>query len=424
MHRRPSSLAVIALLALLASLAIAIPAGAGAASSRTRWVDDDGRAGPGGCGGARHAARSIQAAVNASGPGDTILVCPGVYVEQVRIRGDRDGLTLKAVRPFEAQIKAPPNVAAPLGFHYLVLIERVDDVTLQGFRIVTRTSAPCDSLEVTVGAVGSRGTSIRGNRLQAPGSAGGVCFQNIGIAVVDSLANGQPGGGSSGFTASATIAANEVRDAVFAAIISIAQTGRVRLDVAGNTVRAWFGAPPAGEAPSVTGPMSQFGIGLLGRSAGTVRNNVVQGAYGAPESAPGFIYGIVVAPSFITGAPAANGSIVIRGNLVRRVAFGLWLAGARGVKVRGNLFRHVAFGMGLDGARESRLANNQVQALQAGIIAANGAQDNRIVGNVVTGPNGTCSDDTSGGNTAGTANHWSGNSANHGSSPAAICPQG
>jgi hypothetical protein len=276
-----------------------------------------------------------------------------------------------------------------------------------------------------VGVIGSRRTSIRGNRLQAPGTVGGSCSQNIGIAVVDSLSNGQPGGGPSGFTATATIAANEVRDALFTGIMSIAESGRVRLDIAGNTVRAWFGAPPVGPAPMVAQPMSQFGIGLLGRSSGTIRNNVVQGAIGAPASAPGFTYGIVIGPSFITGGSASSGgSIVIRGNLVRRVMFGLWLAQARDVLVRGNVFRHVGYGIGLDGARDSRLANNQVQGLQGGIVAVSGAQGNRVVGNVVTGPNGTCQDDTNGSGTAGTANTWSGNSANHGSSPAAICPSG
>jgi hypothetical protein len=420
----PARRSILLVATLLATLVAGAPTGAGAASGHTRWVDDDGRAGPGGCGGSRPAASSIQAAVDASGPNDTVVVCPATYVEQVRIRGNRDGLTLRAARPFSAQIKAPRNVAAPLGFHYLVLIDRVDDVTLQGFRIVTRTSAPCDSLEVAVGAIGSRGTSIRGNRLQAPGTVGGDCFQNIGIAVVDSLSNGQPGGGSSSFTASATIAANEVRDAVFVGIISIAQTGRVRVDVAGNTVRAWFGSPPAGPVPTAIGPVSQFGIGLLGRSAGTVRNNVVQGAIGAPESAPGFIYGIAVAPGFVSGGSATNGTIVVRGNLIRRVAYGLWLAGARDVRVRGNLLRHVGYGLGLDDARDSRLANNQVQAIQAGIAAFNGSRDNRIVGNIVTGPGGTCEDATTGSGTAGTANTWSGNTSTQGSDPAAICPNG
>jgi hypothetical protein len=96
--------------------------------------------------------------------------------------------------------------------------------------------------------------------------------------------------------------------------------------------------------------MSQFGIGLLGRSAGTVRGNVVQGAIGAPEAAPGFLYGVVVAPSFISGGTAHNGAVDIRSNLIRRVAFGLWLAGARDVRVRGNVFKHVLIGLGLEGA--------------------------------------------------------------------------
>lgn len=417
MHR-PRLLPPLAL-AIAATLA-ASSASSLAASSRTRWVDDDGRAGPGGCGGRQAAARSIQAAVDASGRGDTVMVCPGTYVGQVRIRGDRDGLTLRAAQPFTAQIKAPRNVAAPLGFHYLVLVDHVDDVTVRGFRIVTRTQAPCDTLEVTVGVVGSRRTAIRGNRLQAPGTVGGDCFQNIGIAVVDSLANGQPGGGSSSFTASATIASNEVRDALFAGIISIGQTGRVRLDVAGNTVRAWFGQPPVGPPPGPGWPTSQFGVGLFGRSAGTVRNNVVQGALGAPGSASGFQFGIVVAPSFIDPT-GANGGVDIRGNRVRRVWTGVWLLEARGVRVRGNTLRQVAQGLGVIDTRDSRLARNHIHALLGGIVVGGQSRDDRLVDNVVTGPGGSCQDATSGSRTAGTANVWSGNSATQPSFPMGIC---
>lgn len=59
---------------------LAMFAAPAAAATRTRWVDDDGGAGPTGCGGDRPAARSIQAAIDASGPGDTIRVCDGNYV--------------------------------------------------------------------------------------------------------------------------------------------------------------------------------------------------------------------------------------------------------------------------------------------------------------------------------------------------------
>lgn len=419
MSRRLRGLALISILTIAFG---AVPAVA-SASPRTRWVDDDGRAGPGGCGGSRHAHHSIQSAVDASGRGDTVAVCPGTYVEQVRIRGARDGLTLRAARPFSAQIKAPRHLTSPLGFHHLVLIDHVDGVALHGFRIVTRTSGPCDQVDAAVAAVGSRRTSIRGNRLQAPGAATADCSQNIGIAVVDSLDGGEPGGGSSTFRGSATIASNEVRDAVFMGIVSIAQTGRMWVDVTGNTVRAWFGAPPAPGAPSAVAPMSQFGIALFGRSAGVVRSNAVQGAMGAPGSGPGFLYGIVVAPGFVPGGTARNGALDIRGNLIRRVGYGLMLLGARDVRARGNEVRQVLVGLGLEDTRDSRVAHNHVTATQDGIVVVGASHANRLVGNVIAGSGGSCRDDTTGGGTAGTANAWTGNTATQGSSPAAICAE-
>jgi hypothetical protein len=416
MHRRLSALV---LTASLATLFAALPAGGAAASSQTRWVDDDGRAGPGGCGSTRTAARHIQTAVNASGPGDAVVVCPGTYVEQVRIRGDRDGLTLRAAESFAAQIKSPRHLEAPYGFRYLVLVDRVDDVTVRGFRVVTRTSGPCEPVDGAMVAVRSQGTSFRGNRLQAPGTRTGDCYQGVGIAILDSFT---PTGASS-FTATATIAANEVRDAVYIGIAAVGQSGRVRLDVAGNTVRAWFGAPPVGPAPGVLDVVSQFGIALLGRVAGTVRGNVVQGAIGAPEAAPGFYYGIAVSPTTCLCAGSdRNGAIDIRGNLVRRVWYGVMLIGAHHVKVRGNEVRRVLVGVGLQDTRDSRVVNNEVRGAQGGIWVGGDSHANRLADNVVAGAGGSCQDGTSGGRTAGTANTWTGNTAKHGDSPSGICP--
>jgi parallel beta-helix repeat protein len=51
----------------------------------TRVVDDDGRASSVSCDAATPAPRSIQAAIDLSASGDTILVCPGVYAEQLKI---------------------------------------------------------------------------------------------------------------------------------------------------------------------------------------------------------------------------------------------------------------------------------------------------------------------------------------------------
>lgn len=91
------------LLALLATTA-------NATGPTTHWVDRDGNAGPNGCGGAHAASMSIQPAIDASGPGDTVLVCPGRYVEQVYIHGPHAGLTLRSVERYGARIFAPQTL--------------------------------------------------------------------------------------------------------------------------------------------------------------------------------------------------------------------------------------------------------------------------------------------------------------------------
>ena len=76
---------------------------------------------------------TIQAAVNASGPGDTIKVCPGTYTEQVRITGHtHDGLKLQSVKPLQAIIKWPTVETPPLA---LVDFNMADHVTFTGFTV-------------------------------------------------------------------------------------------------------------------------------------------------------------------------------------------------------------------------------------------------------------------------------------------------
>jgi parallel beta-helix repeat protein len=76
---------------------------------------------------------TIQAGVNASGPGDTVKVCPGTYPEQVRITGHmHDKLKLESLKPLQAVIKWPTVESAPLA---LVDFDTVHRVTLRGFTI-------------------------------------------------------------------------------------------------------------------------------------------------------------------------------------------------------------------------------------------------------------------------------------------------
>ena len=74
---------------------------------------------------------SIQAAVNASGPNDTIKVCPGTYTEQVQIFGHtHDGVRLESLTPLAAIIQWPPVVTPE---HVLVHIMDADRVSIRGF---------------------------------------------------------------------------------------------------------------------------------------------------------------------------------------------------------------------------------------------------------------------------------------------------
>src|SRR6188472_138834 len=76
---------------------------------------------------------TIQSAVAASGPGDLIRVCPGVYQEQVDIGPGHDGLTLFSQQPRQAIIKAPQLAMAEPGD--IVRIHGAQNVSVKQFVI-------------------------------------------------------------------------------------------------------------------------------------------------------------------------------------------------------------------------------------------------------------------------------------------------
>lgn len=104
-----------------------LPAGTASASAATRAVDDDGRATPRNCNAATPTFNSVQAAVTGSDAGDTIVVCPGTYTEQVRVPADKDRLTLISSSRRQAVIKAPPVYAS--GTVDLVRVDGAENVS-------------------------------------------------------------------------------------------------------------------------------------------------------------------------------------------------------------------------------------------------------------------------------------------------------
>jgi hypothetical protein len=76
---------------------------------------------------------TIQAAVDVAQPGDTVLVCPGTYTEQVKVQThQKDGLKLVSQKPHQAVIQSPPIQTFPKA---IVLIEGADRVLLSGFTV-------------------------------------------------------------------------------------------------------------------------------------------------------------------------------------------------------------------------------------------------------------------------------------------------
>lgn len=258
--RLPLATAAVALFLL----GLAAPVAAGEA--RTWVVDDDGTAGATGCAGARPVSTTIQAAVDASGPGDTILVCPGRYPEQVTIAGTgHRGLTLRAVRPATVVV-TPASVEAVYGYRPVLTVSS-PRVTVQWLTIGARTGGTCEGYTGIL-VDGASDVRLQSNRIvpTGKGSTLGPCGVRFGIIVTN---------GSS----RVRVAHNLVRDHRQSAIIVL---GSSEVRVVRNSVRWWHEGSTitAGASPAcVAGPAGitpDAGISF-DDSTGRIRANAISG---------------------------------------------------------------------------------------------------------------------------------------------------
>lgn len=126
-------------------------------------VDDDGQGSASDCNDTTPAFSTISSAVAAAIAGDTILVCPGTYTEQVTIGPGKDNLTLQSLTPLAATIKAPSPMA---GLKAIVLVDGATGVSIGDFTVSGPGGGNCNSIRFGILVKGDGSATIDGNKIQ------------------------------------------------------------------------------------------------------------------------------------------------------------------------------------------------------------------------------------------------------------------
>ncbi len=311
---------------------------------------------------------SIQAAVEDSGPGDQIRVCPGLYQEQVDIGAGHDGLTVFSQQPLQAIIKAPQPVMAEPG-DIVRIHEGVQDVTIRHFTITgpLPDSAFC-SVQTRTGVKVEQMASatIKANhiteiRSTSPALRG--CQNGIGIRVGRRF---EPGGPQAG---SAWITHNR---------IDKYQKGGIVIDGANSS--ATIDHNEIVHGPPDVIPIAPNGIQVSRNAAADVGHNIVTENNGADLGTGILLYREVDDPP---EPPLIN----VHHNRVFRNDDGISLYNTLGASISNN--------------------RSYEQTVWDGIFADSDSEENTIDHNdAYLNFEHDCHDDSAGAGTAGTANFW------------------
>ena len=265
---------------------------------------------------------SIQKAIKAADPGDTIVVLGGVHHGTVVIT--KDGISLRGV---DAVLKPPAKPSSPCGASGFCVT--ADNVSVSGFTV---RNFPATGII----AIGARNPKFMTNRAFNNGEYGIATFSSPGTKMIANLTRGSDDAGlyvGDSPHANATIAANETYDNFLGILVRNARHGKIAgnqvhnncvgmlfladapgpagvFEVRGNKVVNNTRACPAFEdAP----PLSGVGIALLGARGMEIKSNHI--IHNVPSGPTGFSGGVVVVSGF-EGTPPTNNTV--SGNTILR----------------------------------------------------------------------------------------------------------
>jgi hypothetical protein len=283
-----------------------------------------------------HPGESIQAAVDAAEPGDTIVVQKGIYNETVVI--DKDGISLRGgkavLEPPSEPTEGPCEgaglcVLGDVDFQTGEVSEYVEDVSISGFTVR-------DFSVYGIVGIGARDARFVKNRSFDNGEYGITSFFSTGTKVISNVTSGAEDAaiyvGDSPH-ANTRIANNDTYNSASGILVRNALHGHIIANKAhNNCIGIIFiaDAPgPAGEfevdgnrvqhnnracpVTAETPRLSGVGIGLLGARSVKIRGNLV--LKNVPSGPPALSGGVVLVRG-IEGTAPKNNSVV--GNVILR----------------------------------------------------------------------------------------------------------
>lgn len=376
-------------------------------------VDDDGRAAVGDCDAARQTYRRIQKAVDVSGRGDRVLVCPGTYTGPVFFGPGDGGVTLKAAtaeRPIIRASSERETVEHQWGetVRGVVDVDRVGGVKVRGFRLRP---------------LGGPGTCDQGPLIAIrDGSAVVVDNRFQDVSPFDSSCSGYSHAAEAhGEAVGLVFRDNRVRDPDVSAVSVQGQMGSTYAIEHNRIVwRHLDDDDPAPDQMSVLGATGTIAHNFI-------RTNVPTGATLRLDSSATVERNILTNTGGFVVFDGAKGALTIRDNVLTDVSNGIIFPGiiASG-SIAGNVMLGAAgsgSGIALYGSaprnRTVEVRGNVVSGFERGIFSeyeGSVMRDNDFRGNRRL----DCTDITTGEGTSGTANIWRHN-LGHESEPRGIC---